>query len=366
MGARRALAVSVATVLALGLMIPTLLAAGVTSAADSFATPSYSGGSGWTTDWAESGDGSGTASGGVIRAVSSGCVDTSCVRFQSLLGVSGTYVIWRRTNIDGAIGATLSFSYNTNGLGTLSVATRSGPSDAWTEQSLLGSGSYTTYSMSIAAQASNATEVRFSLSSPLLLIAAASAYVDNVSITASYPTTTTSTTTTTTSTTIASTTSTTSGPILTVPTVTIPTVTIPTVTIPPAVTATTSTTVATTVPGSTTSTIAGSTTTTTGGAAAPGPGGPNPNLPGGTGPGFVLPPLSEAEAELASDNNITVDLATGEDFMTFGVNPLTNLGVKLNSTVEVITTEILSALALGAILAFFGVRRIEENEEIRS
>jgi hypothetical protein len=60
-----------------------------------------------------------------------------------------------------------------------------------------------------------------------------------------------------------------------------------------------------------------------------------------------------------------MDIATEEDFMMFGVNPLTNLGVKLNSTVEAITTEILSALALGAMIAFFGVRRIEDNEEIR-
>lgn len=352
MKARRALAVSVATVLALGLMIPTVLA-GVTSATDSFATPSYSGGSGWTTDWTEAGDGSGTASGGVIRAVSSGCLDTSCVRFESLLGVSETYGIWRRTNIDGAIGATLSFSYKTNGLGTLSVAARSGPSEAWTEQTLPGSGSYTTHSISIAAHASNTTEVQFSLSS---LIVAASAHIDNVSVAASYPT-----TTSTTSTTIASTTTPTSEPILTVPTVTIPTVTIP-----PVLTTTTSTTSTTTIPGSTTSTTTGSTSTTTDDPAAPGPGGPEANPPNGTGPGFDLPPLSEAEADLASDNNIAVDIATGEDFMTFGVNPLTNLGVKLNSTVEVITTEILSALALGAMLAFFGIRRVEDNEEVRS
>jgi hypothetical protein len=31
----------------------------------------------------------------------------------------------------------------------------------------------------------------------------------------------------------------------------------------------------------------------------------------------------------------------------------------------VITTEILSALALGAMIAFFGVRRIEDDEEAR-
>jgi hypothetical protein len=129
MKARRALAVSVATVLALALLTPTVLAAGVTSAADTFATSSYSGGSGWTTNWTEIGDGAGSASSGVIQATTSGCVDTSCIRFETLLDVPGTY-IWRRTNIDGATDATLSFSYKTNGLGTLSVATRSGPSEA--------------------------------------------------------------------------------------------------------------------------------------------------------------------------------------------------------------------------------------------
>ncbi len=354
---RRALAVSVATVVALALMVSTVLAAGVTSATDSFATSSYSGGSGWANNWTEVGDGAGTPSSGVIRAVGSGCVESSCVRFQSLLGVSGTYVLWRRANIDGADDATLSFSYNTNGLGALSVATRSGPTDSWTVQNLSASGSYTTYSMSIAADASDATEIRFSLSSPLLLIVAASAHIDNVSVAVSYPTTTTTTTTSTTSTTTLPPTTTTSAPA----------VTVPTVTIPPAVTTTTSTPATTIVPGpTTTTTTAPVTTTTTDAPAATVPGGSGPNPPDEVDPDVVLPPLSEAEADLASDSNIAVNLAAGEDFMSFGVNPLTNLGVNLNSTVEVITTEILSALALGAMLAFFGVRRVEDDEETRS
>lgn len=344
MNTRRVLAVSVATFLALALMVPVVLAAGVSSAVDSFDTPTYSGGTGWTTNWTEIGDGPGSASSGVIQAVSTGCDGTSCLRFQSLLGVSATYHIWRRTNIDGANAATLSFSYTTNGVGTLSVATRSDPSDAWTEQTLSGSGNYTTHSMSIAPDASDATEVRFSLSSVLLI--AASAHIDNVSITASYPTT---------STTVASTTTTTE-PLITLPTVTVPTIL--------------TTTTALAVPGSTTTTLAGSTTTTpttTTNFAAPGPGGEGSD-PGEEGPPddsdpTVLPPLSEAEANLAAENNIAVDLAGGEDFATFGINPLTSLGVRLNSTVEAITTEVLSALVLGAMLAFFGIRRVSDDEE---
>ncbi|MEX0795209.1 MAG: hypothetical protein WD274_00795 [Acidimicrobiia bacterium] len=363
MTGRRGLAVCLATVLALAMMVPAVLAAGVTSANDYFDGPIYSGGSGWTSDWTEFNDDNEVYT-GIVRAVTgSDCVGTSCIQFNIGLLSLDEYAIWRRTDISGATGATLTFSYKRSGVGVMQVWTRSGPSDEWAKTTLNGGLSgYSTASVNLAGDASATTAIRFNISSLLL---GASAYIDNVLITASYPTTTTSTTTTTTSTT----TTTTTEPIITVPT------------IPPLLPTTTTTTSA--VSSSTTTTDAATTTTTPtspgsggGGSGGGGSGG------GGTGPeasgsdpssgdgdqATVNPPLTEEQLDFAAESNIVVNLAGEGDFGGFepgvGINPMTDLWVNLNATVEVISTEILSALALGAMIAFFGVRRVTDDDAV--
>ena len=77
--------------------------------------------------------------------------------------------------------------------------------------------------------------------------------------------------------------------------------------------------------------------------------------------------MTEEELDFASDNGIAVDLASGDDFGGFGsepgINPLTDMGVRLLNSVESISSDILGALLLGAMIAFFGVRRIKDDEE---
>lgn len=71
------------------------------------------------------------------------------------------------------------------------------------------------------------------------------------------------------------------------------------------------------------------------------------------------------ELDFASANGIAVNLASGDDFQGFetGINPLTDMGVRLLSSVETISFDILSALFLGIVIAFFFVRRIKDDEE---
>lgn len=340
MKTRRALAVCLATVLALVLMVPAVLA-GTEVAEDSFDAISYSHGSGWTRDWTETGEAT-NPSAGVIQVVSSGC-SSNCVRFSTILTL-GDYGVSRTTDISGAETATLSFTYIRDGVGVLELWTRSGPTASWTKRSLDGgTGGFTAASFDITADAGAATEVRFNMS---LLSLTASAHIDDVLITASYPTTTTSTTTTTT---------------------TEPILTLPTVTVPPLLTTTTTVSASTT----TTSGGTGTSTTTTTTSGAGGGGSDSPPGGGSSGDGdqaTVNPPLTEGELDFAAESNIVVNLAGEGDFGGFepgiDINPMTDLWVKLNTTVEAISTEILSALGLGAMIAFFAVRRISDDDPI--
>ncbi|HUF94653.1 MAG TPA: hypothetical protein VMO52_01085 [Acidimicrobiia bacterium] len=344
MKTRRALAVCLATVLALVLMVPAVLA-GTEVAEDSFDAISYSHGSGWTRDWTETGEAT-NPSAGVIQVVSSGC-SSNCVRFSTILTL-GDYGVSRTTDISGAETATLSFTYKQEGVGLLELWTRSGPTASWTKRSLDGgTGGFTAASFDITADAGAATEVRFNMS---LLSLTASAHIDDVLITASYPTTTTSTTTTTTE------------PILNLPTVTVPSL------------LTTTTSGGTGTRTTTTTTAGGTGTSTTTSTAPPGAGGGGSDSPpggGSSGDGdqaTVNPPLTEGELDFAAESNIVVNLAGEGDFGGFepgiDINPMTDLWVKLNTTVEAISTEILSALGLGAMIAFFAVRRISDDDPI--
>jgi hypothetical protein len=82
----------------------------------------------------------------------------------------------------------------------------------------------------------------------------------------------------------------------------------------------------------------------------------------------VNPPLTEEQLDFAAESNIVVNLAGEGDFGGFelgiGINPMTDLWVNLNTTVEAISTEIMSALALGAMIAFFGVRRVTDDDTV--
>jgi hypothetical protein len=350
MSPRRLAAVSIVTLLGLALIMPAVLASGQEKVEDSFSSASYSGGSGWTSNWTEFNDDN-KVDDGVVRAVDTPCDGSSCIQFNiGLLSLSiDEYAIWRRTDISGATDATLTFTYKRSELGVVQVWTRSGPSDAWSKTTLNGGLSgYSTASVNVAGDASATTEIRFNISS---LLVGASAYFDRVVISATYPSTTTSTTSTTTT--------------------TEPIITLPTVTVPPLLTTTTS-------GGTGTSTTTGGTggtgTSTTTSPAPPGAGGGGSDSPpggGSSGDGdqaTVNPPLTEGELDSAAESNIVVNLAGEGDFGGFepgiGINPMTDLWVKLNTTVEAISTEILSALGLGAMIAFFAVRRISDDDPI--
>jgi hypothetical protein len=350
MSPRRLAAVSIVTLLGLALIMPAVLASGQEKVEDSFSSASYSGGSGWTSNWTEFNDDN-KVDDGVVRAVDTPCDGSSCIQFNiGLLSLSiDEYAIWRRTDISGATDATLTFTYKRSELGLVQVWTRSGPSDAWSKTTLNGGLSgYSTASVNVAGDASATTEIRFNISS---LLVGASAYFDRVVISATYPSTTTSTTSTTTT--------------------TEPIITLPTVTVPPLLTTTTS-------GGTGTSTTTGGTggtgTSTTTSPAPPGAGGGGSDSPpggGSSGDGdqaTVNPPLTGGELDFAAESNIVVNLAGEGDFGGFepgiGINPMTDLWVKLNTTVEAISTEILSALGLGAMIAFFAVRRISDDDPI--
>jgi hypothetical protein len=361
MSPRRLAAVSIVTLLGLALIMPAVLASGQEKVEDSFCSASYSGGSGWTGNWEEIGETTNRSS-GVVQAVDSGCDNSSCIRFSNttLLSLSiDKYAIWRRTDISGATGATLTFTYKRSLLAVVEVWTRSGPSDAWSKTTLNGGLSgYATAWVNVAADASATTEIRFHLSS---LLPGGSAYFDRVVISATYPSAATSTT---------SSTTTTTEPIITLPTVTVPPLLTTTT-----VSASTTTTSGGTGTSTTTTTTAGGTgTSTTTSTAPPGAGGGGSDSPPGgesSGDGdqaTVNPPLTEGELDFAAESNIVVNLAGEGDFGGFepgiGINPMTDLWVKLNTTVEAISTEILSALGLGAMIAFFAVRRISDDDPI--
>jgi hypothetical protein len=360
MARRRGLAVVLTALIALALLAPSVLAAEET-VEDKFATTSYSGGLGWIGNWTETGETTNPSS-GVIQIVSSGCDGSNCVRFESLLTIG--VGLQRSANFDGAENVSLTFRYRKSG-GTLEVRARTG-SGPWQGVDTLGdSGGYTNATIDLSDYASPTMQIMFFSTIGVL----SSAHIDNVLITASYPTTTTSTTTTpTTSTT------TTSGP-----TITVPTVTLPTVTVPPLLTTTT------TVSSSTTTTSGGSgtsttttttegtgTTSTTTSTTSPGTGGSgSDSSPGGGSAGdgdqaTVQTPLTDEQLDSAAESNIVVNLAGEGDFGGFepgiGINPMTDLWVNLNTTVEAISTEILSALALGSMVAFFGVRRVKDDD----
>jgi len=361
MSPRRLAAVSIVTLLGLALIMPAVLASGQEKVEDSFSSASYSGGSGWTSNWTEFNDDN-KVDDGVVRAVDTPCDGSSCIQFNiGLLSLSiDEYAIWRRTDISGATDATLTFTYKRSELGLVQVWTRSGPSDAWSKTTLNGGLSgYSTASVNVAGDASATTEIRFNISS---LLVGASAYFDRVVISATYPSTTTSTT---------SSTTTTTEPIITLPTVTVP----PLLTTTTTVSASTTTTSGGTGTSTPTTTTAGGTgTSTTTSTAPPGAGGGGSDSPpggGSSGDGdqaTVNPPLTGGELDFAAESNIVVNLAGEGDFGGFdpgiGINPMTDLWVKLNTTVEAISTEILSALGLGAMIAFFAVRRISDDDPI--
>jgi hypothetical protein len=51
---------------------------------------------------------------------------------------------------------------------------------------------------------------------------------------------------------------------------------------------------------------------------------------------------------------------------TFGLSPLTSLNADFRSVVEAIQSEVISALALGLVVAFFAVRLPKDPDELLS
>lgn len=357
---RRRLA-SLATATALVLAVASVgLASGGTIAEDSFSNANYTGGSGWSSSWTETGESS-NPSAGVIRAVDAGCDGSSCVRFDAGIISLGTYRLSRLVDTSGAASVTLRFTYKRSGIGTLQVGTQSGSTTLTG-----GTGGYANGAFNVpAADIGISTDVRFSLSN---LALGASAYIDNIEVEVTYPTTTTSTTSTTSTTTTLLPTTTTSLPITTTSIQNPPTTTT-TVDLPGTTTTTTSSTSSST--STTTTVAAGSSTTTPGSGDNSGNDDSNNQTPGSVdadeGDSFDQP-LTEAEIAIAESSNIATNLAAEGDFEAFGgppnVDPRTGLSVSLQSGVEAISTDFFSAIALGALVVILARRRITDEDEI--
>jgi len=338
--------------------------------ADGFGSGGFSGNDGthdWLGSWSEIGESNGPGSGSVAVKSSGWCPSGQCLHLGgSATGGEGAS---RATDLEGALTATLEFDYKIqtqNGAaGHIEVAVFG--ADGWSTLATYGLQSGSSpgsnpipVSIGITAHASAATSIRFLLVGDEPGTTRSTFFVDDVTITATFDDPAPSTTTSTTTTTTRPSPPTSGGPPSSTTTTTTQPATTTTTTRPAATTTTT-----TTPPATTTTTTSASTTTTTApdGAAQP---------PATTTTVAPRDPRSVVVVAPERDDDGTGGASDsgdggGGDAAVRGITPepVTNLATGFLSAAETVRDTAVSAVMLSLVVAWLGLRAIDEGEKRR-
>lgn len=385
----------------------------VVTASDDFETGNYNGSTGterWANPWREIGERDGSNTGAVQVVSDATCDESSCLRIDGgTSGFSGSRGVFRSVKLgDDISSGTLRFDYSrVAGSGSLQIALSGDGGATYTTVATVPLNRTDPRMKSINVDAGDTlgdgTVVRFLA---IDLAPGTQVHIDDVLLTAvETPITTTTTTSTTTTTRPPGPTTTTTTTIVLPPTTTSTTVLPPrpttttTITVPPPTTTTTtppqSTTTTTEQPGPTTTTTKAPTTTTTIVPSVSQPGGPStsttaaPTTSTSTSTTTTVPPspldiqaggltglppegaadlglTSEELAEYLSKSSLVIRSAPAEivedllpQLSSPVLTPLEGLSIGVSTSVENLQGTSLSAVILGLLVAWLGIRGID-------